>query len=143
MALNNLYVLEPLIIERLASQVLGLKTVASGSILAGVQDIAKYCPAAFVLAGPSEPAGDTQKGAVQVIKQMWQVTVAVANIRDPNDINTTAMQAGPLQLGVINALKGWLPPTLTHALRFDGCGLPYFEVGYGEFPSFFTVQMPL
>jgi hypothetical protein len=125
---------EPLIIARIQARVPGLKTVASASILAGAQDIAPYCPAAFVLADAGAYGPAPSDARVQVESQRWQVVVCVANIRDPADVNTTAQQAGAYLGPVMAALIGWRADTQHVPFSIAERPAPYYEPGYGEFP---------
>lgn len=142
MALSNLLAAEPLIIARLKAKTTGLATIASASVLAGAQDIAPYCPAAFVLPGRGNP-GSTAGAVRAVEEQEWQIVVVVRNVRDPNDVNTTATIAGPFLLQIVQALIGWRPSADHRAMTYAGRGEPYYEPGYGEFPLFFTTGVPL
>jgi hypothetical protein len=143
MPITNLFAAEPLIIARIKAMVPGLKTVASASILAGAQDIAPYCPAAFVLPMGGDVDSNAGRGIVQVERQRWQIVVVVSNIRDPLDVDTTAQQAGGYLLQVYQALCGWPPAADLDPMRYAGRPDPYYEVGYGEFPVLFETKAVL
>lgn len=142
MALENLLAAEPLIIARIKAHVPGLRTVASASVLAGAVDIAPMCPAAFVLSDLASARGTDVPGRA-IEAQNWQVVICVASIRDPHDVNTTASVAGPFMLDAVKALAGWVPTPDHRAVVYQGRGAPYYEPGYGEFPLFFGVDVPL
>jgi hypothetical protein len=137
----NLLAAEPLIIARLKAQAPALKTVGSASLLAGAQDVAPYCPAAFVMPGAGDYGERHNQARIQAETQHWEVVVCVAHIRDPDDEDTTALAAGALLRDIVVALIGWKPSTDFRALTLVERPAPFYDVGYAEFPLIFETRL--
>jgi len=135
MPLTNHFAAEPLIIQRLKDQnITGINTVASGSILAGAQDLAPYLDGIFVLPDEGIFPEAPNDGRLQLESQHWQIITVVKNIRDPNDVNTTAKLAGGYITEILKALIGWPPAKELTPITISARPKPYYEPGYGEFP---------
>lgn len=156
MAVANLCAAEPLMIARLRSLITGSISAAqrdadadldglvidSGSVLANAADVARYCPAAFIMPGENEPFDRDDSGSVQAESQGWAVVICVAHYRDPTGLTTTAYTAGAYIAQVIQALIGWAPGDGFMPFVLSGRSAPYYEPGYAEFPVLFeTVQV--
>jgi hypothetical protein len=142
---TDLYAAEPAIIARLQAEVPALRTVEPASLVSGLKptDIAKLCPAAFVVAGDAEPAEQTDEGITILETQQWHVIVCVANIGDPADTTSTCAAAGPLIGAVRAALAGWSPAEGYTPLALTLREAPYFGLAYAEFPLIFQTHAAL
>lgn len=131
-----------LIVERLKTQLaaLALNTIAPAGTLAGVNDIAQFCPGVFVL-----PDGATYQtshyGQAVVIDQTWQTVVIVRNLSKGQSAEAIA---GPILGGIIDALSGWSPattPQTADPMEILSSPPPYYEPGYAEFPLLWSSRM--
>ncbi|MEW8253770.1 MAG: hypothetical protein AB2747_05410 [Candidatus Thiodiazotropha taylori] len=137
MGLNNLFLIEQQLIERVRDNMPSLKTVASASVVSSKTDIKTLCDGVFLIPG----AGDAQSQSGSVaLDQQWTVIVAVRSNFDPADIDTTAIQGGDLCAQVIQLLHDWSPTGEYFNMQFAGHGNAYFGAGYGEFPLYFNVK---
>lgn len=141
--MENLFSAEAAIVARIRDQVPDLRTVASASILAGEDDIAKYCPAAFVLPAQGEEVRRADNSVLKVERQYWQVVVAVKNIKDPLDTATAAAEAGKYLAAIRRALWAWEPTTDHMAMIWVDRPAPFYETGYCEFPVLFRTDLKL
>lgn len=140
---DNLLSAEAAIVARIRDQVPDLRTVASASILAGEDDVARYCPAAFVLPAQGVEVKRGNESILKVERQYWQVVVAVANIKDPLDAATAAAAAGKFLAAIRRALWSWAPTADHTVMLWESRPAPYYEVGYCEFPVLFRTDLKL
>ncbi len=83
-------------------------------------------------------------GGGQGIEQRWLVVLAVRNAADAAKGGALLRDAGPLLLGVIQALNGWRPDIqYMGELRRIPAPRPFHAPGIGLFPLAFTVPVYL
>ncbi len=139
-AVDNFYAAEPLLIARLRDQLPGsLKTIDSVDLLAGVENIAKYLDAVFVMPSPMDAVDSSEQGGVVVDKQDFQVTVCVQHIKDADNPAATDQAAGAIMFQVFKSLAGYALGPGFQAVRYDGRGAPFYGRGYAEYPLYFSV----
>ena len=140
MAVENFYAAEPLLIARLRDQLPGsLKTIDSADLLAGVENIAKYLDAVFIMPSPMDAVDSSEQGGVVVDKQDFQVTVCVGHIKDVVNPAATDQAAGDIMFQAFKALAGFQPGAGFQEVRYIGRGAPYYGRGYAEYPLYFSV----
>lgn len=135
--MSNFFGIEQALIERIREQVPGLADVGSVSKLAGYADVPS--PAVYVMPDDAEVEGGPNDGAVQVIRQRWQVVVTVAHMQDvlTEDYDTTAKRAGEILYQVCQALIGWRPASGWERFALRAMLPPQYDPGYGDFPALF------
>lgn len=145
--ITGLYDDEPLILARLNDTDYvpdgTFKTISSASEVSGVDSIAEYLDAVFILPGDFV---DMPKDAGRdfVIGREWDVVVAVKHIRDPKGVETTASRAGEKMKHVIRALHGFgLDDNFKEKMKFSRLETPVYLRGWAEFPIIFTNRIAL
>lgn len=143
----NYLALEPLIIDRLKTEVPTLRAVLSADALADLAEGVQTTPAAYVLYdGDDVPSADGKRagdGARQLVSQRWLVVLAVRNARGGSDARE---DAGPLLTQILAALAGYhpqpAPPSQVYRpLKRAQAPRPGYHAGYGYFPLLFTTEV--
>lgn len=142
---DNYLFLEQLIIERIKSEVKGLKKVEGLSNLASLEGERQVVPAAYVIyLNDVVSSGDNHQGAlkkVQTITQEWAVVLTV----NPADADKTGknarQQAGVLLAEILKAMTGWKPDGATTAFsRATGRAAPSYFDSYFYYPVAFQIN---
>lgn len=146
--LSDYLALEPVIIDRLESEVTELVLVGSAPDLDGLAEGRQATPSAYVIYGGDQvPTNDrriSDAGKRHVITQRWFVVLAVRNVRDTVSGSGVRSDAGPLLSKIITALAGekpWVPVSGIRPLRRAGAPRPSYRAGYGLFPLLFTADV--
>lgn len=140
--LGGIFDAEPLLIDRIRSEVPAFKTVDSSSLIAASSSITSLLPAAFV--EPAEGSSDTQDGYGEIrAQQTWSVLVVVPHFKREAGDTSAARLAGPLALAVIRALQGWSPGDGFEPMLFTGHMDPVSSVGWALFELRFTLGVSL
>jgi len=144
MAITGVYDAEPLILARINAADTGdaFTTISSASVLANAGDITPLMPACLVMPGAVE--GEVRENFHGPFDetQLWQVSVIVPHIKDPDGSVTTASAAGTLIKMVIEALHQYrLSADFPRLLKYAGREAPIYEQGWAEFPLFFSLSL--
>lgn len=143
--IDNYLFLEQPIIDRVKSEVLGLKTVAGRTDLASLAGDRQIVPAVYVIYLGDELAdGVNQQGGrkvVQMVTQNWAAVLTV-NPADPSKEGKYARaQAGMLLAQLITALSGWTPnDTVTPFCRVAGRTAATYLDSYLYYPVIFQTN---
>ena len=131
-AVGGLFDLERLIIERLRTQVSGLKTIDASSLIAGSTSFTELLPAAFV-----EPGGGSVDPTAAYdelpLRQTWNVLLVVTHHRSKPGDTSSARLAGPLAVQIIRALHGWSPGESLEPLLWTEHLDPVSSIGWAMF----------
>ncbi|MGI0446383.1 phage tail terminator protein [Pseudomonas aeruginosa] len=107
--------LEPLLIERIRSEVPGLAIVSGVSDLAALSEQDQPAPSVYVVYLGDEigTGADHQGGrrAIQAIGQQWAV-VLVVHYADSSNSGEGARRGGQDLGRLVKALTGWAPPSM-------------------------------
>ncbi|MBX6761994.1 hypothetical protein ISE73_33745, partial [Pseudomonas aeruginosa] len=105
--------LEPLLIERIRSEVPGLAIVSGVPDLAALSEQDQPAPSVYVVYLGDEigTGADHQGGrrAIQAIGQQWAVVLVVHYADSSNSGEGARREAGPLLGRLVKALTGWAP----------------------------------
>ena len=140
--MNNLFALEPEMIQLIQQEVPDLNLVASFSVLAAATDPRQYNPACYVLPvitnDTNEARADDHSLVELISTQDWQVLITVNSVIDPEDYETTAKTAGEYIAQVRAALLAWdVPNDLGGMLHPQGILEPIHMRDFVQFPMFF------
>lgn len=135
---------EPLLIERVKSQVNGLRAVLSAADLAGVTAAQQLTPAVHVLyMGDQVPTGEGDRGWTgrpQKIIQQWMAVVAVRNARTQRTGAAAREDAGPLLSQLIAALAGFQLADELQPLKRIAAPKPAYDASWAYFPTQWTTE---
>lgn len=142
--MDNYLSAESLIIERLRTQVTGVRAVLSAADLAGVEEAKQVTPALHVLYDGDDLGDRAADGADGIVRQRWLVIVAVRNARGQASGAGAREVAGPIILQVLAALGGWQPDEEHGELVRIAAPRPAFSPGgFAYFPlAFHTAISP-
>ncbi|MBF0098562.1 MAG: hypothetical protein HQM04_06960 [Magnetococcales bacterium] len=143
--MNDLFVAQELLVNRLSEQVNGLRLVQGLRDGAAVQERPGTTPAAYVLYDGQEVR--MQAGRAQVVDQKWLVMLVIRSLRDtstpqaaPQAANSGRQDAGPLLIHLCRALLGWRPAAEFGALSLLNAPNPSFRDGFGYYPLRFATR---
>lgn len=138
----NLFECEIPIIERLKSEVTGVAHVGSASSIAGYNDLSGKLPALLVMPNQSNIPKGPYDGMAQKEDQQWEVVVIVEHQKDQvtGDTDTTVQKAGEIAGQVLTALVGWSPAQGYQTLAHINRPVPFYDIGYAEFPLLFSTS---
>lgn len=134
--------LEPLLMERIDSQCLGIQFVLSAADVDGVQESKQRTPAAHVLYDGYSIQQDQVQRAL--IRQTWVVVVTVRHVGQRNQSALQREAAGPLVMEVVQALMGWRPgPEYSRMSLASSPYRPNFGRGFAYVPVAFTTDIKI
>jgi hypothetical protein len=139
--MNDLFVAQQLLVNRLTEQVNGLRLVQGLRDGAAVQERPGTTPAAYVLYDGQEVR--MQAGRAQVVDQKWLVMLVIRSLRDttaPPTANSGRQDAGPLLIHLCRALLGWRPAAEFGPLSLLNAPNPSFRDGFGYYPLRFATR---
>jgi hypothetical protein len=144
--MDNLYAMEPEIIARLRADLTELRTVASFSVLASSADPLRLLDGCFVLPTNTDDTHEERDDEARLVSltsiQEWQVLIAVPNVTDPDDWETTAKRAGAYLAQVRASLLGWnVPAEFGGLLHPGGVSGPVHARDFTQFPLFFRQHL--
>jgi hypothetical protein len=130
----------PLIKERLRAMLPPQVFVMDSIDLGGITEAQQPAPAVHVLFRGFSVVGDN--AAWGSVMQRWATVVVVHNVASLPSPEGQALQAGPLMMSIINALRPWAPG-IEHleALKLDAPIPPAFKAGFAYYPIGWSVGM--
>lgn len=141
---GNFLAAEGLIVARLKSRFADPVKVLTAADIGGAKSLAQWCPAVFVMfdgyqvvAGPD---GSANRGAAQLLDQMWTCVCAVRSAADPVSGSAVRVDAGAMFDTLFKALLGWQPSTQFRQVRLRNAPKPNLADGVGYFPASFTTR---
>ncbi|HCR1272147.1 TPA: hypothetical protein ONA17_004829 [Pseudomonas aeruginosa] len=137
--------LEPLLIERIRSEVPGLAIVSGVPDLAALSEQDQPAPSVYVVYLGDEigTGADHQGGrrAIQAIGQQWAVVLVVHYADSSNSGEGARREAGPLLGRLVKTLTGWAPAIDVAPLARSARQSPVtYASGYFYFPLVFTAR---
>ncbi|HIE0069181.1 TPA: phage tail terminator protein [Pseudomonas aeruginosa] len=137
--------LEPLLIERIRSEVPGLAIVSGVPDLAALSEQDQPAPSVYVvyLGDETGTGADHQGGqrAIQTVGQQWAVVLVVHYADSSNSGEGARREAGPLLGRLVKALTGWAPAIDVAPLARSARQSPAtYASGYLYFPLVFTAR---
>ncbi|HCF9240803.1 TPA: hypothetical protein NI607_005261 [Pseudomonas aeruginosa] len=137
--------LEPLLIERIRSEVSGLAIVSGLPDLATLDEQSQASPCVYVIyLGDEVGTGADHQGggrAIQTVVQHWAAVLTVFYADAVNDGEGARREAGPLLGRLLQALTGWSPARDVGALARSPQASPAsYSNGYFYFPLVFTAR---
>lgn len=141
---NYLFLEEP-IIDRIKSEVTGLKTVAARTDLASLAGDRQIVPAVYVIyLGDELVDGVSHQGMrklVQTVTQSWAAVLTVNPADAGKEGKQARLQAGTLLAQLITALSGWKPnDAVTPFYRAAGRTAATYLDGYFYYPLIFQTN---
>lgn len=131
--------LEPLLVERIRTEVDGLRVVRGVADLASVSARQQETPAAYVIYLGDLVGEAAGNGAAQPVDQIWAVVPTVYYADAAGSGEGARRIAGPLIGRTITALSGWRPRLDMKPLRRVQSNTPAeYEDSYGYFPLLFS-----
>jgi hypothetical protein len=128
---------EALIIQRLQSQVPGMKALSAAD-LADVAEAKQTTPAFHVLYHGDRLVDAQGRGQAQAVAQRWMIVITVRTARDQGKGGAARNTAGPHLDAALKALSGWEPDQSHGALRRVAAPRPvYSKGGFAYFPLAF------
>ncbi|WP_212679719.1 phage tail terminator protein [Undibacterium rivi] len=134
--------LEDVLVDRLKTDMTGLRAVMTATDLASVQDARQVAPAAHVIyigdqiGEGSQSQGST--GASQVVTQHWMVVLVVKFAGTPTTGKGNRKIAGPLITQLLKSLSGWQPPNKSFStLRRINAPKVGYDNGFAYYPFAF------
>jgi hypothetical protein len=136
--------LEPLLVDRIKTQVQGLKAVLTAADLAAIAEQEQVAPAAHVIYLGDEigtgPGDQGTLGKNQMVTQLWAVVVA-CYYADPADTGYgNRRAAGPLIASILRSLSGWTPDGAVGVLMRGQPIKAHYANGYGYYPFVFRAN---
>ncbi|MCP4696810.1 MAG: hypothetical protein GY862_08165 [Gammaproteobacteria bacterium] len=112
MAIENYLILEKLFVERAQTEIAELKnTVFTSSDIEGVEEDAQPTPSLHAVLDSDNPKDSiANKGAEQVISQLWYLVLVTKNVRDTRRAKDVRSDTGRLIPKILRAFKNWTPP---------------------------------
>ncbi|MBF0182790.1 MAG: hypothetical protein HQM06_00170 [Magnetococcales bacterium] len=139
--MNDLFVAQDLLINRLTEQVNGLRVVQGLRDSAAMQEKPGTTPAAYVMYDGQDVR--MQAGGAQVVDQKWLVILVTRSLRDaPAAVApaATRQEAGPLLIHLCRALLGWRPTMAFGPLTLLNAPNPSFRDGFSYYPLRFATR---
>lgn len=143
--MDNYLFLEQPLIDRIESEVKGLKVVAGRTDLASLADVKQIVPAVYVIYLGDKLADDTQhqgnRRTVQQVTQNWAAVLAVNPADGQKDGKHARQQAGVLLAQLIKALTGWrFSDALTPLARAAGTTTANYVGSFCYYPLIFKTS---
>ncbi len=143
--MDDYFVAERWIIDRLIDQVPELRAVEGAQSLNGVAASSRSSPMAAVIWGGETPlTGDNYRvGRGQIIDQQWMILLVVRNARNVGTGGGIRAEAGPLLIKINSALQNWKPaPGFGRLIKMATPG-PRYEDGYGFFALRYSTRITM
>lgn len=142
--LDDFLALEDLIITRIRTGMPELVACGSYLTLTTLQHALLHFPSAWVGYGGYQIEGSPlANGAVQQIRQIWNVTLVVRSAADPGDGSEIRNSAGPLLAKILQLLMGWKPHDKVRSLELVPAPDPDYGDGVGMFHLSFATSISL
>lgn len=143
--IDNLLGLEPILIERLRTQladIIARANILSATDLAGVTQQTQLSPAVHVIYNGHRVTEARSDGKTAHLTQTWLVIVAARNMRDLKTGDAARVDAGLIANRVLHALMGFKADLYLPLRLVDGPGAGY-EAGWQYLPLAFSTQFVL
>ncbi|MBF0164836.1 MAG: hypothetical protein HQM01_10115 [Magnetococcales bacterium] len=130
--MNDWFMLESRIVERITTLVPELRRVAAAMDLDGVMSQGQIVPACYIIYGGDEPVPGEPEDGDALLDQYWLVVLAVrAGVRE----ESSSREAGLLLARIDAVLRGWRPLAagVIEPFARSRSPAPLFEDGFGYF----------